>query len=229
MDDLLLEYEGSKPSTPTDRARRRRLAATATICGLAFIGIGQLSTGAWFTDSGTANVQFTTGDVQISLDGAAGTSGQPRNLVLNNVNNMAPGDIEYIPIEVTNSGSLQMRYAVTGETSSTPKAGGSPLSDVLEYTVYSGVTQAQCSAGTVGGGTVVSTTADQLLPEATEGALVGDKANGNQAGDRSLPSASNEWLCTSVSLPGASTGNAYAGGTAAVTLHFYAEQTKNNP
>lgn len=225
MDDLLLEYEGSKPSTPTERERRRRLAATVTICGLAFVGIGQLSTGAWFSDQGTANMQFTTGDVQIQLDGdPADPSSTARNLVLDNVNNMAPGDRVFQSVELTNSGSLRLRYAVTGESVDSPGSGGGDLSNVLDYDFYAVPGSSSCNAAGVAALTpLVSSKIGQ-----SETALIGDKNDGPQAGDREVAVASSEWLCVRTSLPGASTGNQYAGSRAQVTLTFHAVQTANN-
>ena len=54
MDDLLEELDSFDRATPADRDRRRRFVATAAICGLAFVGIGQLATGAIFDDSANA-------------------------------------------------------------------------------------------------------------------------------------------------------------------------------
>ncbi len=224
MDDLLMEYEGSKPSTPTERERRRRLAATVTICGLAFVGIGQLSTGAWFTDQGTANMQFTTGDVQIQLDGTPKDgSSTPRNLVLSNVNNMAPGDREFQAIELSNTGSLKLRYAVTGQTVDTPGGGGGNLSDVLNYDIYAVSGSGVCDAA----GVAALTPLVSSGIGASETALIGDKDAAPSPGDRDVSVASSDWLCVRTSLPGASTGNAYAGSRAEVTLTFYAIQTRN--
>lgn len=225
MDDLLLEYEGSKPKTPTERERRRRLAATVTICGLAFVGIGQLSTGAWFTDSGTASVQFASGDVQISLDGPSGTTGQPDTLVLPAVGGaagLAPGDTRFRAIEVTNSGSLEMYYAVTG--TSTVDSGGD-LTAVLEHSIVGVADEASCGAGAFGGTLLFGPTTIGT----SETNLIGTKSDtGNTAaGDRTLSSASSEWLCLRTSLP-TSAGNAVASSQATLTLSFYSVQTANN-
>jgi hypothetical protein len=57
--------------------------------------------------------------------------------------------------------------------------------------------------------------------------VVGDPAQGAQAGDRSLVSLANEDLCFNVSLPLAAT-NAAQGLTTTATFDFQAEQTKNN-
>jgi hypothetical protein len=225
MDDLLMEYEGNKPATPTERERRRRLAATVTICGLAFVGIGQLSTGAWFTDSGTANVQFATGDVQVSLDGPTGTTGQPRTLVLPAVGGatgMAPGDTKYRAIEVENTGSLEMWYAVTG--SSVADSGGD-LTTELAYSIATVATEAGCDASAFGGTTLFG----PATIGGTETNLIGTKADtGNAAaGDRKLGSTDSEWLCLRTALP-TSAGNSVAKSEATLTLSFYAVQTANN-
>ncbi len=229
MDDLLLEYEGSKPATPKERERRRRLAATVTICGLAFVGIGQLSTGAWFTDTGTSNMEFATGDVQVSLnsDPAFVASGaNTRTLVLNNITKMAPGDTEYQPVQVSNAGSLKLRYAVTGITVDTTPGpnGGGLLSNALDYKIYAVNNAGACATGVSSQPLLAST---QIGTTETE--LVGKKATGVDSGDRELTAGTNEWLCVVASLDGPGTGNSYAKAKSDVTLTFYAEQTKNNP
>lgn len=225
MDDLLMEYEGNRPATPTERERRRRLAATVTICGLAFVGIGQLSTGAWFTDSGTASVQFATGDVQIALDGPTGTTGQPRTLVLPAVGGtagMAPGDVDYLPIKVDNSGSLELWYAVTG--SSAQDSGGN-LTTVLEYSVNPVASAGACGAGAFGGSAVFG----PATIGGTETSLIGSKLDtgNNAAGDRKLAAGNTDWLCVRTELP-TSAGNSVADSKATLTLTFYAVQTANN-
>jgi len=57
--------------------------------------------------------------------------------------------------------------------------------------------------------------------------IIGDPAQGAQAGDRTLAASGNEVLCFNVSLP-SSTGDAYQGLTTTATFNFQAEQTKNN-
>ena len=73
MDDLLKEMAPFDGKTPEERARRRRLVATAAICGLGFVGIGQLATGALFEDSATAAVSNASGNVSIQANGSAAT------------------------------------------------------------------------------------------------------------------------------------------------------------
>ena len=57
--------------------------------------------------------------------------------------------------------------------------------------------------------------------------MVGDPAQGAQAGDRVLQASNNEALCIRVSLP-LSTGNSFQGLTTSANLNFSAEQTANN-
>ena len=215
MDDLLEELNSFDRATPADRDRRRRVIATAAICGLAFVGIGQLATGALFEDSANASVTYTTGDVEIEANGSATAS-------LAAATNLAPGDVTYRPVSITNVGSLDLRYAVSGITTTQTKS----LSTALRYTVYTGVSVGQCNSGTVGGGTaVVSNVAIGL----TSSTLLGDPAPGTQGGERSIAAgAGADVLCVAMNLPLATT-SAFAASNATVTLTFDAEQTRNNP
>jgi hypothetical protein len=215
MDDLLQELDSFDRATPADRDRRRRFVATAAICGLAFVGIGQLATGALFEDSANASVTYTTGDVEIEANGSASTT-------LTAASNLAPGDTTYRPVSVTNVGSLDLRYAVSGVTTSQTKN----LSTVLRYTIYRGVSAADCSTGTVGGGTALVSNA---TIGTTASALIGDPAPGTQGGERTINAgAGADVLCVAMDLPLATT-SAFALASATVELTFDAEQTRNNP
>lgn len=227
MDDLLMEYEGNKPATPTERERRRRLAATVTICGLAFVGIGQLTTGAWFTDQSTANVDFATGTVVMDLSSPDGTNtaGPPKTLTLSDVSNMAPGDTAYRAIHVTNDGSLGIYYAVTGQSAVTS---GGDLSKVMDYSVAVAADAASCDASAFGGTLLFG----PAHIGTSETPVIGDKAEtGNDAtNDRKLASGTggDEWLCVRAALPGNTTvDNAYQDSKTALTLNFYAVQSKH--
>lgn len=222
-DDLLQEMEAGNGPTPADRARRRRLATTVAICGLAFIGFGQLSTGAFFTDQADASLTYTAGDVKIMANGVTNYVVPPSTFA-----KMAPGDVSYVPINVASTGALDLRYAMTGVSVDGPNPGGNnPLSGILQYNVYSGVAAANCNTAGVGAGTLISSPADALVGS-SETALFGSKATGAQPGDRNLAAGSSEPLCVSIKFP-SSADNSYALDTVAVTMTFYAEQTANNP
>jgi spore coat-associated protein N len=214
MDVLLEEMDSFQRPAPADRARRRRLVGTAAIVGLAFVGIGQLTTGALFEDSATAAVSYASGNVSIQANGSASTTLAPAT-------NLAPGDTVYRSVNVTNTGSLDLRYAITGLTTVETKN----LSTVLRYTVFQGVTNAQCAAGTTGGGTAI---ASNVTIGTASTPLVGSNANGANPGDRTIAAgAGADALCVAMDLPLATTST-FATATATVQLTFDAEQTKNN-
>lgn len=107
MDDLLNELEPQGPA-PEERERRRRLIAAVGIAGLSLLTVGTLSSGAWFSDTETVNTgQIVTGSVILA--------NQPSTVPFK-VTNMAPGDTEYGSVTVKNTGSLQLRYSVTANT-----------------------------------------------------------------------------------------------------------------
>jgi hypothetical protein len=68
-----------------------------------------LSSGAWFSDTETVNTgQIVTGSDILANDTA--------KTVQFNETNLAPGDTRYAEVHVNNTGSLQLRYAVTANT-----------------------------------------------------------------------------------------------------------------
>ncbi len=214
MDVLLEEMDSFQRPAPADRDRRRRLVGTVVIVGLAFVGIGQLTTAALFEGSATAAVSYASGNVSIQANGFASTT-------LAAATNLAPGDTVFRSVNVTNTGSLDLRYAVSGITTVETKN----LSSVLRYTVFQGVSNAQCAAGNTGGGAAV---ASNVTIATVTTAVLGSSANGFQAGDRPIAAgAGADALCVAMDLPLATTST-FASATATVQLTFDAEQTKNN-
>lgn len=211
MEDIMIELERDRPDDDGQRERRRRIVAAGTLAGLAFVGIGVSS--ALFTDSeALPGNDLTTGTVRLgATPGTAAIS----------AGNMAPGDDEYGSVRIENTGSLQARYSVEA---SADDPDTKALRTQLRISAYSGVTPLDCAAGNVASGTLLGGPTD--LSTAFD--LVGDVAQGNQAGDRTLAAADSENLCFRVSLP-LSTGNAYQNATSTITLTFNAEQTAHNP
>jgi len=177
----------------------------------ALVTLASLSVMALFTNTESlpANT-FTTGDVDISVSPAS---------ALVTFAGMAPGDQVTAPLTVDNDGSLQLRYAVTSTTTEDVLAGQ------LDMTIKSGVTTCT-NAGFGTDGSVVYATGD--LGSTAGVNVIGNPAQGAQAGDRSLNASASEVLCFNVSLP-LSTGNSFQGLTTTATLSFQAEQTSNNP
>jgi camelysin-like metallo-endopeptidase len=135
--------------------------------------------------------------------------------------NMQPGDSVTNSITVTNSGNVQLRYALS---SSATNADGKALKDQLVLTVKTvDVTTPGTPCNDFDGTQLYTGDLDS-----TAGKLVGDSTQGSQAGDRSLNAAANEILCFRANLPLA-TGNTYQGATTTATFTFDSEQTANNP
>jgi len=173
---------------------------------------------ALFTDSETNPTNsFSTGTIDLAIDPAT---------AMFTVTDMAPGDVEYSGILMTNSGSLALRYA-----GNTTADGTSTLDEQLDLTI---------DVVTGNGTDAIWYTADDVVGEANiygpdgvlSSAYIGDPTQGAQAGDRTLDESGgandNERLRFKVTLP-SSTDNSYQGDSCTVSFVFYAEQTANNP
>ncbi|MGQ9572792.1 MAG: TasA family protein [Dehalococcoidia bacterium] len=188
----------------------RRILATLAVVSLlaSFVVFGSF---AIFTDSQSVpNNTFSTGTVDISTDPTT---------ALVTYSGMAPNDEVTNPITVSNAGTLQLRYAVTSTTTEDVLAGQ------LDLTIKTGVTTCTNEGFDVDG-TIIYGPGDLGSVAGTN--VIGDPAQGEQAGDRTLNASANETLCFNVHLP-SSTGNAYQGLTTTATFNFQAEQTSSNP
>ena len=192
-----------------DSFNARTIVIGLLAIGILAAGIG-LGTGAIFTDTQQVDANtFSTGTVDISTNPTT---------ALVTFSGMAPGDQVTNPIVVTNSGTLELRYAVTSTTTE------NSLAAQLDLTIKSGVTTCT-NAGFGVDGTVIYGPAD--LGSMAGINVIGDPTQGAQAGDRPLAASGNETLCFNVSLP-LTTGSAFQGQTTTATFNFLSEQTKNN-
>jgi hypothetical protein len=176
----------------------------ATLAGIASIAV--------FTDQEAAGGNlFTTGSVDLSI--------APTSAIVT-LSGMAPGDSITDDVVVTNAGTLQFRYAVS---SSATNADALALKDALTLTIK--------TIDVTGPGTPCDDfDGTQLYTgdlDSTAGLLIGDPAQGDDTGDRTLAASANETLCFRVSLASGATGPEGASTTA--TFTFDAEQTVNNP
>lgn len=190
-----------------DRRSRRRLPLLVGLTlGLATTSIVAVSGSlAIFTSTPTlAGNAFTTGTVVLGLN--------PATALLTSAS-MMPGDTLAGSLVVSNTGTAQLRYAVT---SSSTNADGKGLMDQLTLTIKTLGTSCAVFDGA------------SLYSGALSAAAFGNPAQGAQAGDRTLDAAANETLCFEANLP-AATGNAFQGATTTTTFTFDAEQTANNP
>jgi hypothetical protein len=196
------------------RRERRRLLVGLLVVAVALAGLTTVVTGAFFTgtQSVTGNT-FSTGTVKLGVS--------PSSAALT-FSTMAPGDSVTAPLTVSNTGTLGQRYAVLSTTDATD---ADFLAAQLQMTIKSGVTTCT-TAGFAATGSVLF--GPGVLGSTTGTKVIGDAAQGAQAGDRSLAAGASEVLCAQVTLPTA-TGNAYQNAATTATLRFDAEQTTNNP
>jgi hypothetical protein len=189
-----------------NRLFTRQGLLSAALVALVVPSIGStVLTLAWFTDSESLDANaFTTGTIDVSTS--------PTTALLT-ASAMMPGDTVNGTLVVSNTGTAQLRYAVsTSATNGDSKA----LRDAIVLTIK---TQgASCAAFD---GTTLST-------GALDSAGFGSNAPGAHGGDRTLNAGTSETLCFRATLP-TSTGNAYQGATTTATFTFDGEQTANNP
>lgn len=190
----------------------KKLSATALVMlsFAAFVAVGTL---AVFTDSQAVDANtFTTGTVDVAT---APTT------ALVTFSNMAPGDTVTDDIVVSNGGTLSLRYAVTSVATNTDSKA---LKDQLVATVKTiDVTTPGTPCDNFDGTQLYTGDLDGGIT----GKIVGDSAQGGQAGDRTLAASVSETLCFRVNLPLA-TGNTFQNATTTATFTFSAEQTANN-
>ncbi len=201
--------------TDQNRKRRSRLLVLLAIAGLSMVSLGSgIASLAVFTSGATVpDNSFTAGTVVLGTN--------PTSALIT-YDNMAPGDQVTAPLTVSNTGTLELRYAATTVATD---ADGKGLAAALVLTVLRNTTT--CTSSGYTGGTAIYGPS-VLGPVGTAGVLFGDPAAGQQGGDRVLAASANEVLCFHASLPLA-TGDGLQGSTTSATFQFYAEQTKNNP
>jgi camelysin-like metallo-endopeptidase len=191
----------------------KQLVATALVLA-GFAALVTVSSSALFTDQQAVGANaFATGTIDISVTPASAAI---------TFSGMMPGDTVTDDLVVTNVvGGSTLRYAVS---SSATNADGKALKDQLVMTVKTiDVTTPGTPCDNFDGTQLYTGDLDS-----TAGKIVGDSAQGAQAGDRTLNASTSETLCFRVTLPSA-TPNAYESATTTATFTFAAEQTKNNP
>lgn len=191
------------------RKTLKRAAVPAALLLMSAGGLSALASTAVFgsEDAPASNV-FTAGTVDITT--APATS-------IISMSNMAPGDAQYGTVTVTNSGTLEHRYALRASVKNT---GPGALSDAIMVTVKENVTS--CSAA---GFAATGITLAQQGP--LTALAIGDPARGQQAGDRIMGAQQQETLCIKAELPAGASDQVQGSATTA-TFTFSAEQTRNN-
>ena len=213
MDDLIREMIAPERRSDLDYGRRSRLVATALTVALAAVGVTSLVTGALFSDTEAVSASdFQTGTVDIV---AAHSATQTLGSL-----NMAPGDVVYGVVPVSNEGSLELRYAVEVTGSNAQPV---DLARELQLDVYARVDSCDAT-GAVLAKLIGSLPGGALTTPIT---IVGNPEIGQHPGDRVLAAHASENLCVSVGLP-LGTLNVFQNTDAQLALTFLAEQTVNN-
>ncbi len=210
----MTESGASTPSAEEKHDRKDRkgapirvlLTVAVVLVGMATMTVTSL---ALFTDSAAVGSNaFTAGTIDITA--------MPATAVVT-MAAMAPGDQVTNPLTVTNSGSLEFRYALTSTTDE------DVLAAELVLTVKQGVTTCDDANWATDGTTLYS----GILGSTATSGIFGSPVAGADPGDRVLAATGNEILCFNVTLP--SSTAAAQGATTTATLGFEAEQTSNNP
>ena len=175
----------------------------------AVLALGTLSGALWagtfasFSDTQTATSTFTTGTLDLRLNGDATTSYGFTTLSLSNIK---PGDDVYAPLTVSNNGTLPYTYTMT---SSATNPDGKSLKDQLQAGARLVANTGLCTSGGYAAGTTVI--------------AAGSLSAAAISTPRSVAAGSSEVLCFHVSLD-VTTGNAYQGATTTSTMNFSASQ-----
>ena len=190
---------------PTDRsaARRskRRRALFAVLLGASFatLGAGAMSL-AIFTDSDAYDGTWTSGTIILGVTSTTAFT----------ADDILPGDTGNKTVQVNNTGTGALRYAMTSTADNTD---GKNLRSQLTLTISPAPAPLRAPR---------STRARSTAPRC------GDVAQGDQAGDRNVASGGTDNLC----FAGRSTSppaTPYQAATTTATFNFAAEQTANNP
>ncbi|MDP9336278.1 MAG: hypothetical protein M3Q30_23600 [Actinomycetota bacterium] len=192
---------------------KRKLALTIVACLMFAAGVTGSALAIMTSTATVGSNTFTSGTVIISTD-------HPSTAIVS-FSGMMPGDsVGANALVVSNTGSAQLRYAISSSATNADTLG---LKDALTLTVKTiDVTTPGVPCDNFDGTQLYTGDLDS-----TSGKLVGDAAQGAQAGDRTLAAAASETLCFKVSFASSATGPAGAATTA--TFTFSAEQTSNNP
>jgi hypothetical protein len=187
-----------------ERRRKRRRGIIALLSALAALTLGAGSFSlAQFTDSDTSTWSFTAGSISIDSETTVGAA----------VTGMMPGDSVTEDLIVANTGTEDLRYAMTTIATN-------PLGSALQVEVREVDTDLS-GCGSFDGAVLV------IAGTTLNGAAFGDATQGNDAGDRFLAGTTNETLCFRATLP-LSASTTLQGATSLATFTFDAEQTVNN-
>ncbi len=192
------------------------LVGLMAIGGLAAV-LGTASQAIWADTDAVNGNDFATGSVSLTTS--------PTSAIWTAVSDAAPGDVSGTgSLTVTNDGSMELRYAVTGSNTDATLAAGMNLRIGLK-----GGAGCDFPYHNADGTTTTLTDDTQLFTGTLDtAALIGSTAQGDQAGDRTRAASATEDLCFAVVLPDTAS-NTLQSLSNTTTFTFDSEQTANNP
>lgn len=207
-----MSHDTAPPLESTRRLPRRLILGVFLAMVLA--GLLLMSAAIYSAITSNEGLRLDVGTVDVAT--------APLTLELN-ATALVPGDVVATPLEITNDGSLELRYSITSITTTTDDPS---LAELLELEIRVGVSRCDAT-GADADGTLVA--GPVLLGGATGAPVLGAPATGQHPGDRVLGPGAFEVLCLRVELPSSVTEDEAAGMSLAVTLQIDAEQTAANP
>ena len=183
------------------RRSKRRRALFAVLLGASFatLGAGAMSL-AIFTDSDAYDGTWTSGTIILGVSSTTAFT----------VDDILPGDTGNKTIQVNNTGTGALRYAMTSTADNTDTKN---LRSQLSLTIQPGTCAAPGAA---------------IYTGSLVGAFFGDAAQGDDTNDRDVASGGVDNLCFSWAFD-INADNAYQDATTTATFTFLAEQTAHNP
>lgn len=207
--------------------RKRRGILALLMAGTALMAAtGATLSLAVFTSSAVVGSNgFTTGTIVLGV--SVGGNPAPPAIILT-AGSLMPGDnvpalVPGQPVLISNTGTAQLRYAISGVSTDADVPTPKHLNTVLTIIVRQPDGNAGASCALFTGNVLFSA----VVPTAGVN-MVGDPAQGFNLGDRQLNSGQSETLCFKASLPQV-TGNAFQAATSTYTFTFAGEQTSSNP
>lgn len=203
-----------------------------SVVAASLFGLSNLASSALFTDQESVlDNAFVTGQVDLSTSDAWAVLEAPE---------MLPGDVVVSPLEMTNEGTSELRYALTSSLlppEELDAAGGAAAPDdelgeaerlaaQINLTVAVAPSQSACRAENFDNLPEVLYGPDDLAGMSNT-AIFGDRSAGVQGGERVIAPGRSETLCMKVELP-LETGNEFQNLATSAYLTAWAEQTRNN-
>ncbi len=181
------------------RGRLRALLALGVV-----VGLGSVTTGAYWTDDATVSgITLTSGKLDLKVDGLDSVTGYTSLTITN----MVPGNTVAAVLTISNAGDAPFAYTAT---SSATNVDGKNLAGALTVKVTGATSVTGTSPAATCGGTTLAGTGTTL-----GGSLVTTA--------RTITPTNNEKLCIQVTLPTAA-ANSVQSATTAVDLQFSAVQ-----